>query len=406
MDFRKSLGWRHFAYVDEIVLVAALCLGLYTRWAHSQDMAVLLIVFMGLVVLAVTAALVYYFSTVAIGLSVLRLWVGCLIGVISFPEADIYTNELLLKIHEAMNILLITSLVLRATWTLMERFLHLVPQQPKLLDRLDTLEMMGMATSSLVIGKDFVSISLLVLGLALTITAIRTRSFLGLMNLVVLIVITTLVFFPKLLNVPANPCGLLLFLGRVSLQPVADLYFSGLSTLERWEPLLRRSKLLQRLLILTAVTFQLTFFIIHAKQMPNHKEWFVVVPLFAAFGFVWVCYHLVFLVTCWQLSGKIAECNLTYRSMEETSRNMNRIMAAKGVRHFSLISQRLVFVTLVTTILLAGIGWQTKTALSVSLWMIVLPIEICLISLLWEMGASLGGTCVGYGVVAPAIYRK
>ena len=85
---------------------------------------------------------------------------------------------------------------------------------------------------------------------------------------------------------------------------------------------------------------------------------------------------------------------------------MNKIMAAKGIRHFSLISQRLASVTLLTTILLGGISWTTKTALSVGLWMTVLPTEICVISLLWEMGATLGGTCVGYGIVAPALYKK
>jgi len=406
MEIRKSLSLQHLGYLDDVVLVAALCLGLYIRWAHSQDMAVLLMAFMGLVILTVTAALVYYFSMQTIGISIARLWIGCLLGVISFPEADIYPSELLQNVHEVMNILLIISLVLRSLWVMVSRLLHLTKPQPKLINYMDCLEMIGMATSTLVVGKDFLSISLLIFALFLVISTVQTRSFLGLLDLIVLTVITSSVFFPKLLNVLVNPYGLILFFWRMSFEPLVDLYFSGLSTLERWYPLLQRSKFTQRLLILAIATFQLAFFVIHSKQIPSHKEWFIVVPLFAVFGFIWMCYHLVFLVTCWQLSAKMADCNLTYSSLEGEARNMNKIMAAKGIRHFSLISQRLAFVTLLTTILLGGISWTTKTPLSVGFWMIVLPTEICVISLLWEMGAKLGGTCVGYGIVAPALYRK
>ena len=129
------------------------------------------------------------------------------------------------------------------------------------------------------------------------------------------------------------------------------------------------------------------------------------VPIFSAFSVVWWCYHIVFIITCWQLMNKITDCNMTYNSLMEESRNMTNIMASKGVRHFSLIAQRLTLVTLLTTIILHTIGWTTMTGVSLSLLFIVVPIEAAFMSLLWQMGRILGGTCTGYGLVAPTFSR-
>ncbi len=66
--------------------MVALCLGLYTRWAHSEDLAILIIAFFGLFVFAISCALIYYFSMEEIGFSLSRLWIGCLLGVVSFTD--------------------------------------------------------------------------------------------------------------------------------------------------------------------------------------------------------------------------------------------------------------------------------------------------------------------------------
>lgn len=99
--------------------------------------------------------------------------------------------------------------------------------------------------------------------------------------------------------------------------------------------------------------------------------------------------------------NRITECNLTFASLPDDNKNMNQIMASKGVRHFSLISQRLICITVVTTVTLMGIGWTTRTAYSLSLISILLPIECLTLSLFWELGASLGGTVTGYAIIAP-----
>ena len=93
----------------------------------------------------------------------------------------------------------------------------------------------------------------------------------------------------------------------------------------------------------------------------------------------------------------------TYTDLAEKSRSLHRIMASKGVRHFSLISQRLVLVTVASSIILGLLGWTMKTPLSLSLLCMVVPLETAVMSLLWEMGSELGGTCIGYALVAPAL---
>lgn len=99
--------------------------------------------------------------------------------------------------------------------------------------------------------------------------------------------------------------------------------------------------------------------------------------------------------------NKITECNLTYNCLSEDNRSMNRILASKGIRHFSLISRRIIFLTLIATILLMGVGWETKTNYSIGLVMTILPIEAVTLSLFWELGDNLGGTCTGYALIAP-----
>ena len=82
-NVKKNLSVRYFGYVSNVVLMVALCLGLYTRWTHNEDMAILVIAFLGLFVFAISCALIYYFSMEEIGFSLSRLWIGCLLGVVS-----------------------------------------------------------------------------------------------------------------------------------------------------------------------------------------------------------------------------------------------------------------------------------------------------------------------------------
>ncbi len=284
--------------------------------------------------------------------------------------------------------------------------MRLKPMQAKLVDNYHLLEMVGMMIASLLCDKQFVSVSLLVIALAMTLTTIRLKSFLGIVNLLLLIIVSAVFYFPKILKISLNPFALSCFLGRLAFEPLIDLFFSGLTMLQRWQPFLSQPSYIRRFAILVIVILEVTLFAFLAKQIPSHKEWYIVVPIFGAFSLVWWCYHIVFIITCWQLMNKITDCNNTFKSLLEENHKLTRIMASKGVRHFSLIAQRLTLITLLTTIILALIGWETKTALSLSLLFMVLPMESAVMSLLWELGRVLGGTVTGYAIVAPVTQHR
>ena len=393
-----------FSYSSSVILLIALGIGLYTRWLYTNDTIIIAIACTGLFVFSIAAALVYYFGKNDIGYSLARLYIGCIMGILTFTQHSTNHNEIK---EETMNILIIISLCVRWFWNIVERILKLnTVRELTLIDTYDSLEMLGMAVASVITGKDFLSVSLLILSLQITVTSIRLKSLLGLINLFFLIIISGVLYFPVLLNLKPNLFTLICFTGRISFEAIIDLYFLPHTTLERWRLLLFKHPFVRKAVILFIFSIQLTFLVINGKQIPNHKEWFIVIPIFTAFGLTWLCYHLVFFTTCWILSRKITQCIDTYNSLSEDNRNLNQIMAAKGVRHFSLISRRLVLVSLVTTILLGAIGWNTKTALSISFLCMVIPVECAVVSLLWELGTVLGGTCIGYAMVAPAVTIK
>lgn len=386
--------------IANLILVVGLALGLYTRWLHSGDVAILCIAVAGLFVYSISLALVYYFSLDSIGKSLCRLYIGCMLGVVSFTEHSSFHTE---ARELTMNMLLVASLVIQCVNKLFMRFVNPPPKDAILVNSLDSLEMLGMSIASLATGSEAVAVTLLVVALAITIATIRLKSFLGVVNLVFIVLITGFFYFPKVLHLSTNPFSLSCFVVRISFEAVIDLYFCTLTTLEMWKPVLSLSALKRKLLISMVALVQLAFFSTIAKRMPSHKEWFIVVPMFAAFSVIWISFHLVFLVTCWLLTNKITECHMTFSSLSEGDRSMSQIMASKGVRHFSLISQRLVFMALASSVVVGLLGWTPKTALSLSLFCMVVPIESAVLSLLWELGSALGGTCIGYALVAPSL---
>lgn len=395
---RLNLTLQCVGYITNIILLIGLGMGLYTRWVYTQEIAVMLIAILGLFIFGVALALIYYFSMEVFGFCLARIWIGCLLGVIGFTEQSQFQEEIK---EEVMNGLLVTSLVLRFFWAVAMRIARLVPQQALIVNEYECLEMIGMCVGAVATGRDFLSISLLVIGLFLTLTAVRLKSLMAVVNLICLAAVTGIFFFPRMLKFDVDTFALWCFAGRMSVEPLLDLHFLRLTCIERWRPLFEKSRFQQRLLIGTVVTVQLSFFSLSAKQMPQHKEWYVVVPIFVAFSIVWLCYHLVMFITSWQLSNKISECTTTYNSLSEGKRSMERIMASRGVRHFSLVSKRLVLVALVSTLILAAVGWETKSPLSLAMLSIVLPLEVAMLNLLWELGSVLGGTCIGYALVAP-----
>ena len=399
-DTKTKLAFIYLGYLSDIMLIVALGLGLYSEWtnSNSQNTAVIVISLFGLLVFGISCALRLYFNQETLGQAILYIWLGCILGVVIFTNAEEYQYE---TMEESMNILLISSAAFGVFWAICERFMQQIKHEPKLFTFKETLESSGLILAAFITGTvDSITITFCVLAFILNLTAIRLKSILALCTLFVLFLMFSFAVIPKL-DIKVNLYGLACYAGRHAFVPVIDLYFSGLTTLERWQAFFSKSGFIRKLVLMTIFVLNLASAAYIGSLSTTHKEWFVVVPLFSVFALLWLCFHLIYLITTWKLMNKVTECNMTYNSLSDNHRSMTRIMASKGVRYFGLVSQRLVLLTLLTTILLLGVGWETKTSSSVALVMMLLPIEAVTVSVFWELGDNLGGTCIGYALIAP-----
>lgn len=389
-------------YISGSLLLAALGLMLYTRWLHSDDVAILLIAFLGLLVFSLAIALVYYFSLEVVGFCLLRLWVGCLLGVIAFTEPAVFDDGLIKQTQEITNWMLLSSVCMHCFLCLIRRMLHVSASEFQLILYPDLLEMSGFVIASLVVGQDLIAVTCLIAGLFLTVITIQLKSLLGLVNFVFMVIFANVQFF-KLLNISLNNYAFFCFIGRVSFEPIFDWYFIGLTVIQRWNGILLAQPAVRKLLIAGIFLAELGFLTVHSIIIRHHKEWYVVVPIFAIVVFFWTCAHCAFFATCWTLSNKLTECVDIFHDLPINVRSLRRIMASRGLRCFGLIAQRVACISLFTTNFVAVVAWETKSALSVGTWFIVLPLEICLLSLFSNFGTVLGGMCIGYAIVIPTL---
>lgn len=399
-DARTKLAFVYLGYLSDVMLVVALGLGLYSEWvnSNSQNTAVLVISLFGILVFGLSCALQYYFNQELFGKTILYIWLGCILGVIIFTNVEEFQYE---TMEESMDILLISSAAFGVFWAVCERFLQVVKHEAKLFSFQEMLESFGVVVAAIITGtEDAVAITLCIIAFILNLTAIRLKSLLSICSLLVMFILVALFIIPNL-QVKVNKYALACFIGRHTFIPIIDLYFSGLTTLERWHAFFSKSGIIRKLVLIVVFVLNITSAIIIGQLSTTHKEWFVVVPLFGIFALLWLCFHVIYLITMWKLMNKVTECNMTYNSLSDTHRSMTRIMASKGVRYFGLVSQRLVFMTLLTTVLLLCVGWETRTNSSVCLVLMLLPIEAVTLSLFWELGDNLGGTCIGYALIAP-----
>ena len=401
-DARVKLTFYYISYLSSVILLVALGLGLYTQWMYTENLAIIGIALCGLLVFGISCALQYYFDYETFGKALLHIWLGCILGIIIFANQEGYK---FVTTQEVMDILLLSSALVGAFWSVCERCMHLNKYEPKIFSMTESLESVGLIIASIVTGLDALPVSFLVIAFVLNLVALRFKSILGLLSTVAFLVVSALVFFP-VLALQVNIYGLTCFVCRHVFEPFIDLYFSGLSTLERWQAFFNLSKLTRHLVVIVIFILNLATGIEIGILSANHKEWYVVVPLYVAFAIIWLCFHVIYFISAWKLMSKITDCNQTFSSISDDRKSMNRIMASKGIRHFSLISQRLMCFTLMTTFILFGLGWETKTGYSIGMILMIVPIECVTLSLFWELGDNLGGTCIGYALIAPHTGQK
>lgn len=394
---------RCLGYLSSLNLLVAVCVGMYVRWYVTDEPMILVIFILGLFVLAIACILHYYFAMEKASLSLFHLWFGFLLGLLCFlnsPALDADVKELV------ANYLLLSSVVMKAVWAATERVCRSLRHKPALLTSDELLELLGFAiASTAMVFQKSVAIVGLAVALGALIVDLRMKSLLALPNLACFTLVTALVFF-KALGIAANPFALGCYLGRLLCEPVLDVYFSGLGPTERWYPVLSMGKVWRRLSLLPLSLTELAFFILAAFKLGDLELWYLVIPGFCLFGLFWSVCHVVLLITVWGFHTKLSECQKAWRAQRSggRGRSLDQVMASRGIRHFCLISERLVLFSLMSTVVLGAVSWQPSNGLFVSALLVVLPLESLAHGLFHELGSGLGGTCVGYALVIPTAY--
>ncbi|XP_062465548.1 transmembrane protein 168 isoform X1 [Pezoporus occidentalis] len=392
---------RYLGYLSRINLLVAICMGLYVRWEKTSDALILVIFILGLFVLGIASILYYYFSMETASLSLSNLWFGFLLGLLCFLNNSAFKRDVK---EEATKYLLLSAIVLRILYALVERICGCIHHQPTVLTPVEFLELVGFAiASTTMLVEESGSIILLVVALAMLIIDLRMKSFLAIPNLAIFGAIASLLFFPSL-QIPTNPFALSCFFSCLISNPLLDVYFSGLSVTERWKPYLYRGKICRRLSVILVGFIEFTFFILSAFKLRDLDLWYFVVPGFSIFGIFWMICHVIFFITLWGFHTKLNDCHKVYYTHRAENNSLDRVMASKGMRHFCLISQQLVFFSLVATAVLGAVCWQPTNGIFMSVFLIVLPLESMAHGLFHELGNCLGGTCVGYAVVIPTSF--
>ncbi|XP_047451352.1 transmembrane protein 168 [Mugil cephalus] len=389
----SSVRW--LGYLSSLNLLVALCLGLYVQWESTAESTLLVIFVLAVLVFGTASVLYYYFNMEKLSLSLLHLWFGFLQGLLCFLNSPTLESD---ARAQAANYLLLSSVTLRTLWALLERMFGRTRYRPAFLTSAERQELVGFAAASMVLLiQKSLSVMVLVVALATVMVALRMKAVLALPNLVAFAVITGVLFF-KSLSVNTNPFALACFFGQLICDPLLDVYFSGLSVTERWQPFLVWKGLWRRLSLLPLLVVEATFIILAAHKL---DKWYLTVLAFAVCVPFWIFCHMVLVITVWGFHTKLSDCQRL--CLAEVS-SLDKVMASKGMRHFSLISEQLAAFTLSSTVAVAALCWQGSSSTFVSMFLLVLPLESLFHGLFYELGSSLGGTSVGYAVVIPTNY--
>ncbi|XP_015259496.1 PREDICTED: transmembrane protein 168 [Cyprinodon variegatus] len=388
---RSSLRW--LGYLSGLNLLLGVCLGLYDRRGES---AVLAVFIAGLLVLTAAAFLLCFLRAERLCRALLHLCTGFLLGVLSFPEARARGGE------RAADYLLLCGAVLRGLRALLERLLGAGRPRASFLTSAERLQLIGFAASSAaLLGQEALSVTLLLAALAAVMVTLRTKALLALPCLACFLGVSAGM---EALST-TSPSALSCFFIQIICDPLLDSYFSGLSVTERWRSFLVSSGLKRRLALLPLLGVEVTFLALASisfiSSISRSERRYLLVLVFALCAPLWAACHAVLLITVWGFHNKLSDCQRLSWTQSPEDSSLEKIMASKGMRHFCLISVRLVTLSLISTAALALLSWQESSGIFMSLVLLLLPLESLLHGLFYELGSSLGGTCVGYAVVIP-----
>lgn len=353
---------RWLGYVSGLNLLVALFLGLWARWQVGIAETLLPIIFLLVpLVLGVACASYYYFDAEPVSQrSLLHAALGFLLGVLCFNDSLVLRLD---PKEQAAGYLLLTSAALRTLWALLERLLGCSSYRPAFLTSAERLELVGFAAASSVtmLPTDSLSVAVLLVALAAVMVALRMRALLALPNLLCFSAAAGALFFHSL-GFFTNSAALACFFSQLLCDPLLDFFFSGLSVTERWQPFLSRGALWRRLSLLPVLTIEMAFVVVAALKLQEpHRWWLPLVAAVVLCSLFWAICHLVFLMTVCGFHSKLSACQRVLAAQLSGSSGLDKVMASRGMRHLCLISERLLFFTLVSTVALAALCWQVWT---------------------------------------------
>ncbi|KAM8891477.1 transmembrane protein 168-like [Spinachia spinachia] len=393
LGVRSSARW--LGHLSRLVLLVALCLGLYARWERTAQTGPLVALVLTLLSVGAAGVTRFYFPSERLGPRLLHLLFGVLLG----PQCLLDGSDAKAR---AANYALVASAALGALCALLERLLGCAAYRPAFLTSAEGLELLGFAGAAWIAGESL-SVTVLVAALAALLVALRMKVPLAPANLLCFVVVAAgWIFEPP--NISGNPLALACFFIRLVCDPLLDFYFSGLSVTERWQPLLARNGPWRKLSVLPHVMLEVTFVIVAAQRLRDLDRWYLRIPGFACFGFWWAVYQMVFVHTAWSFHTKLSECQRLCWSQGSGVSGLKKVMASKGMRLFCLIAKGPVTCLMTSTIAVAAICWQASSSLFLSTLLLVLPLQSLFHGLFHELGNNLGGTSVGYAVVIPTLF--
>ena len=280
------------------------------------------------------------------------MWVGALIGVNVFLSqisptsvgvgstlegtADDSSFNFALG-QKLVDAILVVHLLTFLVWLLTERATGLAQFDSKLLHESELFLLVGFGVAA-TISELFIGISLFLLALAVTIVAIRMKSYWSLVNLICLLAISDCCFFP-VVNIAPNNILVVVFITDLVSAPFLDLYFNPSSVFDRYLPLFRVKHAFRLFILLSLSVVQLLFFAMCTLVVFERKAGniFVTIPGFVVFGFLWICFHLIYFLTMWKLVNRITDCMPHISKLDENvAARLSKVMASKGQCCFSI----------------------------------------------------------------------
>ncbi|CAB4041180.1 Hypothetical predicted protein [Paramuricea clavata] len=393
---------RLIKYISAVAIVSFLVggfLGIYSRWEHHSSDKSFIIFGVVAAVFLVSAFVLYLLNQQELANAFLNLWIGIIFSVLTFTSVAYDHMFVSAQDLNVVDMLLIGSTCIYCCGTLLDRIHNYGNVEFHLLTIREVLLLVGFTFGSVNISEHCAPMVLLALAVACNLITVHLKSALSLVNVVMTSVLVAMEFFPAI-KVQYNPFCLATFAILLSFEAIIDMYFSEYSTVDRWKGFLTCGKWCRKSLVVLIFLGECIYVACAAQVTLSHHRAVVIVPIFFAFLLFWIAGHIVFLVDCWGFLIKLEECSQSLKEEFDTN-TMLDVLASRGVRYFCLISKSIILITIATTVLLGIPSWQVTNTWFISSFLIVMPVESMVYSVLSSLGKHLGGTAIGYAVVIP-----